>query len=265
MTKEQIVLTTCLRPTDDVRIRLQHLAATEQDMDFQIVARKKLSLHALQEMYHCPVLVVDKNRLEYYPTGAESSFFFHPSSAVFRIKQFDANGHDPLIAIARLTEGMTVLDCTLGLGADAIVMSHAVGPSGQVTGIESKAATALIVREGLQQWVESYPPIVEAMRRIEVQQLDHFTYLEQSSSKSVDVIYFDPMFEKTVSESTHLDGLRQLANYETLTEQVMKEAKRVARQRIVLKAHFESDLFERFGFVRIKRKSSKLHYGVIEL
>jgi hypothetical protein len=216
-------------------------------------------------MYQSPILVVDKNRLEYYPIGAESSFFFHPSSAVFRIKQFDVNGHDPLIAIARLTAGMTVLDCTLGLGADAIVMSHAVGPSGQVTGIESKAATALIVREGLQRWVEGYPPIVEAMRRIEVQQLDHLTYLEQSSSKSVDVIYLDPMIEKTVSESTHLDGLRQLANYETLTEQVMKEAKRVARQRIVLKAHFESDLFERFGFARIKRKSSKLHYGVIEL
>lgn len=265
MDKQKVVLTTCLRPTDDVRTRLQRLSETEQTIDFEVIERKKLSLPALHDQYQRSILVVDKNRLEYYPQGADSSFFFHPSSAVFRIKQFDRNGHDPLITIARLQEGMTVLDCTLGLGADAIVMSHAVGRSGQVIGLESNPVTALIVREGLQQWIEGYEPIVDAMRHIEVQLAEHLTYLKKCDSKTVDVIYFDPMFEKTVSESTHLDGLRQLANYEPLTEQVVAEAKRVARQRIVLKAHFESDLFERYGFERTKRKSSKLHYGVLEL
>jgi len=263
--KQKVILTTCLRPTEDVKIRRQQLFETEQNIDFAVVERKKMSLPALHEQHQLPVLVVDKNRLEYYPSGTDSSFFFHPSSAVFRIKQFDRDGHDPLIAIARLQEGMTVLDCTLGLGADAIIMSHAVGRSGQVTGIESNPVTALIVREGLRQWIEGYSPIVEAMRRINVQLTEHFTYLKQCTSNSVDVIYFDPMFEKTISESTHLDGLRQLANYEPLTEHVLAEAKRVARQRIVLKAHFESDLFERYGFERTKRKSSKLHYGVLEL
>ena len=265
MNKQKVVLTTCLRPTDKVRTRLQQLYETEQTIDFDVIERKKIGLQALREQYQRPVLVVDKNRLEYYPQDADSSFFFHPSSAVFRIKQFDRNDHDPLITIARLQKGMTVLDCTLGLGADAIVMSHAVGQSGQVIGLESNPVTALIVREGLQQWIEGYQPIIDAMRQIEVQWAEHFTYLKQCASKSIDVIYFDPMFEKTVSESTHLDGLRQLANYEALTEQVVAEAKRVARQRIVLKAHFESELFERYGFERTKRKSSKLHYGVLEL
>jgi len=263
--KQKVVLTTCLRPTDEVRTRLQRLYEMEQTIDFDVIERKKIGLQALHEQYQRPILVVDKNRLEYYPQDADSSFFFHPSSAVFRIKQFDRNGHDPLITIARLQKGMTVLDCTLGLGADAIVMSHAVGQSGQVIGLESNPVPALIVREGLQQWIEGYQPIIDAMRQIEVQLAEHFTYLKQCASKSIDVIYFDPMFEKTVSESTHLDGLRQLANYEPLTEQVVAEAKRVARQRIVLKAHFESELFERYGFVRTKRKSSKLHYGVLEL
>ncbi|QNR21329.1 class I SAM-dependent methyltransferase [Exiguobacterium sp. Helios] len=265
MDKQKVVLTTCLRPTDEVRTRLQRLYEMEQTIDFDVIERKKIGLQALHEQYQRPILVVDKNRLEYYPQDADSSFFFHPSSAVFRIKQFDRNGHDPLITIARLQKGMTVLDCTLGLGADAIVMSHAVGQFGQVIGLESNPVTALIVREGLQQWIEGYQPIIDAMRQIEVQLAEHFTYLKQCASKSIDVIYFDPMFEKTVSESTHLDGLRQLANFEPLTEQVVAEAKRVARQRIVLKAHFESELFERYGFVRTKRKSSKLHYGVLEL
>ncbi len=265
MNKQRIVLTTCLRPTADVKARVMQLAQTEQTIDFHITERKKLSIQSFHDCYQLPVLVVDKKQLEYYPEGTDHSFFFHPSSAVFRIKQFDVSGHDPLITIARLEEGMTVLDCTLGLGADSIVMSHAVGSSGQVTGLESNAATALIVRQGLQHWIERYQPIVDAMRRIVVREADHLTYLKSCSDDAVDVIYFDPMFEKTVSESTHLNGLRQLANYEPLTEEVLIEAKRVARQRIVLKAHFESDLFDRFGFARTKRKSSKLHYGVLEL
>ncbi|WP_393965761.1 class I SAM-dependent methyltransferase [Exiguobacterium sp. S22-S28] len=246
-------------------MKLKQLVESAQELDYQIVDRKKNSLSTLQERYQRSLLVVDKNRLEYYPLHSDSSFFFHPSSAVFRIKQFDADGHDPLIAIAQLNEGMTVLDCTLGLGADAIVMSHGVGSTGHVIGLESNPATALIVREGLKQWMEGYEPIVSAMRNITVQKADHLTYLRQCEDNAFDVLYFDPMFEKTVSESIHLDGLRQLANYQPLTEEVLDEAKRVARKRIVLKAHFESELFEQFGFKRTIRKSSKLHYGVMEV
>lgn len=264
MKKEQVLLTTCLRPTAAVETRL-HQLMQEGALDFQVVERKKHSIQSLQQTHRLPVLVVDKQRLEYYPLDEEASFFFHPSSAVFRIKQFDASGHDPLIAIAKLKPGMTVLDCTLGLGADAIVMSHAVGASGQITALESKRETALIVAEGMKHWKEDYPPINEAMCRIEVLQQQHSTYLKALPDDAVDVIYFDPMFEKTVTESTHLNGLRTLADYEQLSSVAVTEAQRVARQRVVVKAHFESELFERFGFERVKRKSSKLHYGVIEL
>nr|WP_251136961.1 class I SAM-dependent methyltransferase [Exiguobacterium sp. s193] len=257
-------MTTCLRPTIDVEQRLQQLMK-EKALSFHFVERKKISIHTLQQTYQLPVLVVDKQRLEYYPLAEETSFFFHPSSAVFRIKQFDTTGYDPLIAIARLEEGMAVLDCTLGLGSDAIVMSHAVGSSGQVVALESKAETALIVREGLLAWQEGYEPINEAMRRIKVLNEQHIHYLKALPTDSFDVIYFDPMFEKTVTESIHLNGLRTLADYEVLSEEAIGEAKRVARKRIVLKAHFESELFNQFAFERIKRKSSKLHYGVIEL
>lgn len=264
MKKENVLLTTCLRPTATVKTRL-HQLMQEGALDFHLVERKKMSIHTLQQTYQLPVLVVDKQRLEYYALEEKTSFFFHPSSAVFRIKQFDTTGYDPLIAIACLEEGMTVLDCTLGLGSDAIVMSHAVGSSGQVVALESKAETALIVREGLIAWQEGYEPINDAMRRIEVLNEQHIRYLKTLPSDSFDVIYFDPMFEKTVTESTHLNGLRTLADYEVLSIEAIEEAKRVAKKRIVLKAHFESELFNQFAFERIKRKSSKLHYGVIEL
>lgn len=262
--KLTIGLTTCLRPTDVVHHRVKQLLADET-IHFVYIARQKKSIEHLQQETRLPVLVVDKKRLDLYPLGETTSFFFHPSSAVFRIKQIDAGGRDPLVAMGRLSEGMHVLDCTLGLGADAIVMSHAIGEQGRIIGLESKTETAFVVKDGLKRWEESYEPINQAMRRIEVKVRHHLAFLKECPDNCFDVIYFDPMFEQTVEESTHLDALRKLANYEALSVEAMIEAKRVARQRIVLKAHYESPLFERFGFERSKRKTSKLHYGVIEL
>jgi len=262
--KPTIGLTTCLRPTDVVHHRVKQLLADET-IHFVYIARQKKSIEHLQQETRLPVLVVDKKRLDLYPLGETTSFFFYPSSAVFRIKQIDAGGRDPLVAMGRLSEVMHVLDCTLGLGADAIVMSHAIGDQGRIIGLESKTETAFVVKDGLKRWEESYEPINQAMRRIEVKVRHHLAFLKECPDNCFDVIYFDPMFEQTVEESTHLDALRKLANYEALSVEAMIEAKRVARQRIVLKAHYESPLFERFGFERSKRKTSKLHYGVIEL
>ena len=262
--KPSIGLTTCLRPTEDVHHRVKQMLADET-IHFVYVSRQKKSIEQLHQEMGLPILVVDKRRLDLYPLGQTTSFFFHPSSAVFRIKQIDAGGKDPLVAIGQLSEGMSVLDCTLGLGADAIVMSHAVGKTGQVTGLESRTETAYVVKEGLQRWTESYAPITEAMRRIDVHMKHHLTFLKECPDNSFDVIYFDPMFEQTVTESTHLDPLRTLANYESLSNAAIEQARRVARTCIILKAHYESPLFEQYGFKRLRRKTSKLHYGVIEL
>jgi 16S rRNA (guanine1516-N2)-methyltransferase len=44
----------------------------------------------------------------------------------------------------------------------------------------------------------------------------------------------------------------------------MTEALRVAKKRVVLKAHYRSPLFERYGFQRMTRPNIKFHYGVVE-
>lgn len=43
---------------------------------------------------------------------------------------------EPMLRAAYLSEGDTFLDCTLGLGSDAIIASMAVGETGSVVGIE---------------------------------------------------------------------------------------------------------------------------------
>ena len=41
--------------------------------------------------------------------------------------------------------------------------------------------------------------------------------------------------------------------------------KRVAREKIIIKAHFRDTVFEELGFERQIRPNQKLHYGVMDL
>lgn len=255
------IVTTCLRPTEEI----MHKASDHASLhDVPFIARRKHSIETLMNRYGAAVLVFDKRRVEYTPFGSEEPFFFHPSSSVFRVKQLLRDGGDPLVDAADLTGGDRVLDCTLGLGSDSIVMSHAVGPDGRVVGLESEFITAMLVKEGMAVWEEKEPALNEAMRQIEVVWTDALDYLKECADDSFDVVYFDPMFEKTISESVHLNPLRTLANEAQLTDELLMEATRVARKRIVLKAHYESKVFESYGFKRLLRKSSKFHYGYID-
>ena len=88
-------------------------------------------------------------------------------------------------------------------------------------------------------------------------------YLKQQYNDSVDVVYFDPMFEETIDASTGLQSIQRMADYSGLTNELIEEAKRVAKKRVVLKAHFRSPMFETYGFMRCIRPSSTSHFGVI--
>ena len=164
-----------------------------------------------------------------------------------------------------LQPGMQVLDCTLGLGADAIVASFAVGDGGSVTGLEASPLIAAVVGYGLAHFVAENYPIQEAMRRIQTVQTDYLAYLKAQPDASVDVVYFDPMFRHPLRESVQLAPLRTSADHRPVSLGAMEEAKRVARQRVVLKENSRSLEFARLGFAKIAGgKYSHVHYGIWE-
>jgi 16S rRNA G966 N2-methylase RsmD len=103
-----------------------------------------------------------------------------------------------------------------------------------------------------------------AMRRINVKSTGSFPYLKMLPDNSYDVVYFDPMFEENILESDGIKGLSRFAVYADLSEELIFQAKRVAKERVVLKDHFRSSRFEQYGFSVNKRKTSKFHFGVIE-
>lgn len=255
-------MTTAGKP-DQVSIQYAKRLADEFDIPF--VARRKRSIQAIQEAENGEdCLVYGKNRLELYAYQAEIPFFFHPNVAMVRMKRMMNGEPDPYLVAGGITEDCSVLDCTLGLGADALVASFAVGSRGTVVALEANRLIACLVRHGMQTWVDGESEIIEAMRRVEIRYSHHYQALQQLADDSFDVVYFDPMFEENIVES---DGIRMLAPFavaDSLTEAIIEEAKRVARKRVVLKDHFRSPRFAQFGFHVLKRKTAKFHYGFID-
>ena len=256
-----MIVTTSNRANDQLILIAKEIA-TELAGTYK--RRNKQALEELKSVYLEDVLVVGKNRLELHSLLHNSPFFFHPNSAMFRIKRLIKGETEPFIDACNLKEGDSFLDCTLGLASDSIIASFIVGNSGFVRGIEGSGNLAYIVKKGLHQWSTGLTELDEAMERIDVVEDDHLTHLVNCPDKSFDVVYFDPMFEETV-DSIGLQPLKNIAKYSSLSDEAITEAKRVARNRIILKDHFKSDRFNKHGFSIIKRKSAKFHYGVIEI
>ncbi|WP_050180660.1 class I SAM-dependent methyltransferase [Domibacillus robiginosus] len=254
-----IVVTTSQRA--DARVKARAAALAEQ-FGAAFIERNKQPVSKLAAFYECPVLLVSKERLELHD-GSGAPFFFHPGSAMFRVKRLTGGGEDELVNVCGLAGGMSFLDCTMGPAADSITASAAVGEAGRVQAVEANPLIAHIVREGLASWTDGPAPLLEAMRKIQVQAADYHTYLKGVPDASFDVVYFDPMFETAV-DSSGIAPLRSFASYTDLTIEAVREAKRIARRRVVLKDHFRSERFAKLGFTQQIRKTSKFHFGTIE-
>ena len=103
------------------------------------------------------------------------------------------------------------------------------------------------------------------MRSIKAIKSESLSFLKVQADNSFDIIYADPMFSEIIKESENLEAIKPLANGSRLTEEWLKEAKRVAREKIIIKAHFRDTVFEELGFERQVRPNQKLHYGVMDV
>ncbi|MFA9557999.1 class I SAM-dependent methyltransferase [Evansella sp. AB-rgal1] len=256
-----IIVTTSGRPSNE---SINHAKAIAKTLNIAFVRRNKVSVESVRMTNKADaVVVVGKDKLSV--KTKETTFFFHPNTAMFRAKKWLKTGKEPLIDACKLTPGDTLYDATLGLGSDAILASLAVGHTGKVLGTEASSLLAFIVKEGLQSYETDVQEFNKALKRIKVMNLSHIQWLQKASTNSVDIVYFDPMFEEKVSGSDGFDSMRPFTLFTPLTETAIIEAKRVARKRVVLKDHFRSQRFQQFGFQVQVRPSATYHYGTIEL
>ncbi len=256
-----MIVTTAGRTNTEM---IQRAESTAKELGIPYIHRRKRSIEAVQQATHEDCLVVGKERLELYPFGESEPCFFHPNSAMFRIKRLQKGECDPFIEATQLTNGKKLLDCTFGLGSDSITASYVVGEQGLITGCEGNTFLAYLMKVGLQSWSDGNLSIIQAMRSIDLKSSLALDVLKTLPDSSYDCVYFDPMFEENILESKGIKGLRKLALYEELTKETMDHAYRVARERVVLKDHFRSLRFAQFGFQVHIRKNTKFHFGILE-
>lgn len=229
------------------------------------VRRNKMSLPMMIEHYEAEeVLVVLQGKVRLFRKDSPL-LEFHPSMGFVRAKRILRGEPDPLLEAGAVNEGDTIIDCTAGLGTDALVFSVAVGKSGRVIACESSLPLYTLLVEGMSQYETIKPAVNEAFRRIELHHANHLDLLRSLPDQSCDTVYFDPMFREPMMDSSAIQPLRDYANAHALDEQSIMEARRVARKRVVMKEKRGSAEFDRLGFEILDRANAKTLYGVINV
>ena len=207
------------------------------------------------------LLVVERNNLALWMAGQR--FCYHPNMAKLRVCALRQQQKDTLIDALQIAPGASVLDCTCGLGADAIVAAYAAGPNGRVCALEAAPLLALLVEHGLAAYpLADDPELGWAMRRVEVRCADFAAYLREEADAAWDVVYFDPMFGESIAPARGLDLVRCLAREGGPSPADLYQARRVARCRVVMKDRRPGRALARLGFAQVA-KGRRVCYGVL--
>lgn len=256
-----LIVTTGIKTNPELTANAQNLAAA---LNSEYIPRDSLSIDSLRTRHNTDnILLVSKTQLKLImPTG---TYFFHIGMAKLRIKNLRDGKYDHMTDAMGLCPGDAVLDCTLGLGTDAVVSSFVLGAQGRLVGLDSSCIVTELVRRGLAAYNAEDVEIEAAMHRIEVICAEHIDYLRNLPDKSFDIVYFDPMFRYPLKDSSGIAPLRLLANPAPVTIEAISEAIRVARKRVVLKEASSSAEFTRLGFKHFcGGKYSSVMFGYIQ-
>lgn len=249
-----IAVTTTRELTEELNYRAISIS---KDLDIPYIKRENLSIENIIKKYTFEyLLVVEKDNIVI--KGENSTLFWHPNMSELKIKSLKKGNRDPLIEATRLQGGNSILDCTLGLAGDSIVFSYVVGKSGIVVGTEVNKYIAYLTKKGL----ENY----KGDTNIKVVNESYKDYLLKQSDGSFDVVYFDPMFSKPNNKSTTINSFRNFASHELLSKEILKEALRVCRKRVVVKDRQGFNEFEELGINKYygSKRNGSIIYGIIE-
>ena len=257
----EFIITTITKVNTDLIYQAQALA---QKLNKKFVTRNNLSLERLKQDNNVDnILIFTKDGLKAHTS--QGDLFFHLNMAQLRILNLNRNQKDHMVEAMDLKPKMSVLDCTLGLGTDAIVASDIVGENGKVVGLESATLIYLITKYGLANFNHDNIAINHSLRRIESFNLHYLDYLKAQGDNSFDIVYFDPMFRKPIQDSANFKPMRAIANMEQLQSKALVEALRVAKKRVVIKETKDSMEFKRLNISQIYGgKYSSVSYGVID-
>lgn len=253
-------ITTVTNPNQQIVGRA--IAASEY-LNCTYVERRNHTLIQIQKQRDDFELLVFYDSECRYLRVNQPDLFFHPSMGHVRVKRMLNGEMDRMVSISEIVEGDVVLDCTAGLCSDSLVFAKAVGDSGQVIAVESNPVLYFVLRDGIAHYHGEVNDINESLKRIKLIHSDHLQVLKQCESDSIDVVYFDPMFDEPMHDSQSMLPLRGLANERPLDLETIEQAIRVARRKVVMKNNKGSRAFEHLGFQEVVHGGTNIAYGVI--
>ncbi|GGJ04306.1 hypothetical protein GCM10010885_11970 [Alicyclobacillus cellulosilyticus] len=250
---ERAIVTTPWHDTPQACAHAQALAAW---FACAYVPRRRRSIARLCEEEAASVVIVAETMPKLYHARApEEPLFFHPGTAQTRLVAVDRGQGDRLLRVARVRPGDVVVDATLGRGLDALVLAAGVGPHGRVIGLESSWALYRLFAYAKAHPGGAFPHLRALWPRIEPVWAEHTAWLARQPADSVDVVYFDPMFQRPLVGGTSIDAARAFTNPSPLAAAAFAEAQRVARRCVVVKERPQSTVWEQLGLVPDKPRA----------
>jgi len=256
-----ILVTTSHGAKQEIRNKAKHYAS---EHGLQYISRRKIGDLNTLSSKNCIYVFSQEKILSIVHKGGE--LFFHPSVAKIRMLNICKGQPDHLIDSLSLNRDSNVLDTTLGLGTEALLIA-AFAQKGSVTALEQSEHISEVVRFGLREYRFRERWMADAASRIEVVNRSFKDYLQETPEKSFDVVYCDPMFERPKAKSSSINALRPFASHELPSENDIVQMIRVAARRVVFKVRKTDRLFHSLlslGFSTRERSSSDILFLVAE-
>ena len=219
------------------------------------------SLDAMLEDYHLDALLISgKKGPQLY--SREGMMLYHPGLGKVRWQRVvQRHETDNFLTAMDIRPGQQVLDCTVGLAADALLASHEAGETGKVIGLEASLPLWFLVSRGVRSYKSKFPELVQDLQRIEIIHAEASDFLKMMPANSFDAVYFDPMFRQPVSRSSEMIPLRPLAFHEPLTLETVELALNVA-PRVVIKER-SVEILQEYGCTEfVGTKYSAVRFGI---
>ena len=254
----EVVVTTDRNPSPEVAKEAEELAAK---FHTSYVKRRHNTVESIKKRFKKAVLVVGRDLNLTLHTLSGNKLFFHPGLFKIRLLNYLATGREAMVEAMDLKEGDSVLDCNLGLAQDALMAAFV--SKREVVGLEIDEVIYEIVRRGLR----NYSPkgklkVAEfAFKLVKPVNADNRAFLKSLPDKSYDVVYFSPMFVKPKWHCDVMAPFREVAVKDFVSPEVLKEAERVAKKRVVLKVNKGvRELFPFLSEYEVKSGSTNVEY-----
>ena len=257
MTHRLKAIVTTSRGRRDLGDRARAAAAR---LDVPFVPREGTSFNKMFDEYDAACVWVETGEAPVVNTR-RGAITYHEGTSVLRTKWLPQKT-DPLARALDLQPGDSVLDATLGMGWEALVVAAHLGPGGAVTGIEASLVLCELVRFGLENYRFRTARLAQAAARITPVHACHADFLARCEPGSYDAVYFDPMFERTVQASTMMQRIREVAVDDALSPDLLHRAVKIARRRVAVKCRRGE--FMDFAFDDFIPSGGSVGYAVVK-